>query len=202
MLEKARQRARMRELAGDWKGKVEWGCACGAYRGYLLRSEANKDRFGIWVKNDGGRFTGVLSLGEQARRCSGFEIEVWVVVPWSQIRGDEGAAAWLEDVKMGNREAMDWDNVQMYRPTHGVERYSCKKCGASILWVERKRPGVVKVSAGLLKSAEGVRAEDWITWELSEDQEGADPGVVEELRNALQSWNETMKTALHTQDTK
>ncbi|KAF2225494.1 hypothetical protein BDZ85DRAFT_257578 [Elsinoe ampelina] len=202
MLETARKRAELRRQAGFWKGKFDWACACGDVRGCLLQEELKHDRFGIRLQEEEGRFKGVLDLGEQARRCSGFEIEAWVVVPWSQLRGDGEAAKWLEGVKLADRDITSRDPVQLYRPAPGVERYRCEKCGARILLVERKRPGVVKIAAGLLRSEDGARPEDWIAWELDADHEDADPGLVDELRNSLQSWNEAMKAAVQTQETK
>ncbi|KAI1457353.1 hypothetical protein F4805DRAFT_182687 [Annulohypoxylon moriforme] len=100
------------------------------------------------------------------RLTSGFEIQTWTFVPRSNIFFfPPSPNATSEDTLI----PLDFDTlpkgvIQSYESSPGVLREFCGRCGATVFWHDRWRPGIVDVSVGLLDAPEGARAETWLDW--------------------------------------
>ncbi|KAF4553610.1 Hypothetical protein D9617_6g093410 [Elsinoe fawcettii] len=202
MLDLARRTTEAQGEIGDWIGNVEWSCACGNVSGWLTREDGKGDKFGLRREEHDRKFRGVVSTGKSEGQCNGFEVGAWVVVPRSQIRGAAEMKEWLENIKLGIPQDDADPGIGMYRSSPGVERYWCRTCGARLLLMERKRPGFVKITAGLLRSLTGARAEDWVGWEMDKSGEHAEKALTRDIEQGLQAWNEAMKSALERTDSK
>ena len=74
-----------------------------------------------------------------------------------------------------------------YASSDQTTRYRCAgSCGASLGVVTRSMPGILKISTGLLRAAEGARAESWAFWWTGTDErESAIPPAIHALDEAL-----------------
>ncbi|PSK42284.1 hypothetical protein B9Z65_4198 [Elsinoe australis] len=196
-------------LRGDWDGRVRFGCGCGKVVGYLSKGERGA---GEQRKNETMKFEAILVGDVDERQCSGFEVGAWVEVQWRDVICDGELGRFLEEVKMGQvgdsggiTRAQDSEDasscgLKLYRSAPGTERYSCSGCGARVFVVDRKRPGRIKIGAGLLKSEIGARAEDWLSWRIDvPDEDEEDKGEEElmiGLKEGLDIWTKGLKEGL------
>lgn len=207
----ASTRGKLEELRirGDWDGRVRFGCGCGKVVAYVMRGERGAEE----QRNvESRKFRAVLVGDVDERRCSGFEVGAWMEVQWRNVRCDGELGRFLEEVKMGQvgdsgvtiraQESKDASScrLKLYRSAPGTERYSCSGCGARVFVMERKRPGWLKIGAGLLKSEMGARAEDWLDWSIDvPDEDAEDRGeeeLVEDLKKGMDIWSKGLKEGL------
>ena len=145
-----------------------------------------------WIHADGAKYLAGTCACRSCRLTSGFEIQTWAFIPRSNIlwhvRGPDGAPT-------GESLPLDFDTVVgdlpgSYESSSGVMRNFCTMCGATVFWHDKWRPELIDVSVGLLRAAEGARAETWLHWcrdrvSFSEDADGTRFGVEAEKGKAL-----------------
>jgi hypothetical protein len=110
-----------------------------------------------WLRN-GGRFLAGTCACVSCRSTLGFETQAWAFVPRTDI-------IFAGEVTPPDFEALHArGTLKGYVSSEGVVRESCPRCGATVFWRDRWRPGVVDVSVGLLRAGEGALAEGWLDW--------------------------------------
>lgn len=117
-------------------------CHCGSIQITIARPE------------DGGKYGAGIDACTSCRKVSGFEITSWVTLDPSKVSI--------------NQNGLDLDTLKLthYMTSHDVHRYFCSQCGATIFYLKDgkvKDPGI-DLAAGLIDSASGVRAQDWLDW--------------------------------------
>ncbi|KAI1662476.1 Mss4-like protein [Daldinia decipiens] len=110
---------------------------------------------------------------QSCQLAAGFEIQTWAFVPRSNIFFQPPAAAASSSSSSSFSDALPLDfptlrqtysPLRTYESSPGVFREFCPRCGASVFWHDRWRPGLIDVSVGLLTADEGARAESWLDW--------------------------------------
>ncbi|PVI05507.1 hypothetical protein DM02DRAFT_516311 [Periconia macrospinosa] len=66
-----------------------------------------------------------------------------------------------------------------YASSPKVQRYFCSRCSASVFYVVDDRPGLIDVAVGLLRAADGARAERILSW---------DYGYMSHMEDAADGW--------------
>ncbi|KAK3896671.1 hypothetical protein C8A05DRAFT_20404, partial [Staphylotrichum tortipilum] len=106
------------------------------------------------------------------RLTSGFEIQTWTFVPRVNILvppTDDGGQARPIEFPTATRPTQQIPNWTLKShsssPGTGITREFCRVCGATFFWHDRVRPDLLDLSAGLLSSPSGARAEEWLCWE-------------------------------------
>ncbi|PGH13653.1 hypothetical protein AJ79_03501 [Helicocarpus griseus UAMH5409] len=132
-----------------------------------------------WLRDNDKKYLSNLCGCDSCRLASGFPIQSWVFVPRSNIfkASDSSSLAYN-----------DLGTLKRYNSSPGVYREFCSACGATVFWHCEERPGVVDVSVGLLRAESGVRAEDWLDWELgrvSFEEMAVDRGMIRCLKKCL-----------------
>ena len=112
-----------------------------------------------WIQGQGAKYLAGTCACRPCRLGSGFEIQTWAFVPVANI---------IFHVD-GKPIPLDFATLppgilRSFASSDGVVRESCGGCGATVFWREKVRPDVIDVSVGLLRAAEGARAETWLHW--------------------------------------
>lgn len=123
--------------------------------------KANPSDHKWWLSPCGTRYLAGTCACRSCRLATGFEIQTWAFIPRSNLA--------IYSPTRGAFVALDFDDlpastVQTHVSSPGVKRHFCGTCGATVFWREAKRADVVDVGVGLLQSATGARAEDWLYW--------------------------------------
>ena len=120
-----------------------------------------------WLREGGSKYLAGLCACRSCRLASGFELQSWAFVPRANIEVPRAGGSWA---------ALDFDaphtsgggggttTMRAYGSSEGVTREFCARCGACVFWHDRWRPDLVDVSAGLLRAADGARAEGLLDW--------------------------------------
>ncbi|OJD12771.1 hypothetical protein AJ78_06688 [Emergomyces pasteurianus Ep9510] len=141
---------------------------------------ANPNDVKWWVCANGTKYLAGLCAYNSCRLASGFPIQSWAFVSRSNIfKSSDGSSLLTYN---------DFGTLKQYKSSPGVYREFCGVCGATIFWHCDERPGVVDVSVGLLRAKTGVRAEDWLHWELgriSFEECARDRGMVKCLKEGF-----------------
>ncbi|KAK6066943.1 glutathione-dependent formaldehyde-activating enzyme [Seiridium cupressi] len=119
-------------------------------------------------------------------------------ITWAQVAAKASSSSHKKD--KGNEKV---DEKKVDRNKKGTRfRAFCLKCGATCFnW--RRGEAVVKVAVGLLKAAEGVKAEDWLEWWTRDvlHSEGATDGrsgqVAHRARNLVQECQRGLRGHTH-----
>ncbi|KAI0126222.1 glutathione-dependent formaldehyde-activating enzyme [Xylariales sp. AK1849] len=141
------------------------------------------------------------------RLTSGFEIQTWAFIPRSNIFFHIPTNSSLDDATNVSDGVdvvpLDFSTLppgilRSYESSPGVLRESCRKCGATVFWHDKRKPQLTDVSVGLLEAPEGARAGNWLEWwtgrvSFSEDAGNGRSGAVEARANGL---IEGLKTSL------
>ncbi|KAI1097637.1 hypothetical protein F4804DRAFT_347013 [Jackrogersella minutella] len=101
------------------------------------------------------------------RLTSGFEIQTWAFVPRSNIFFLPASGSTIMSLSAPmplDFQTLPPGTLKSYESSTGVLREFCPRCGATVFWHDRWRPGIVDVSVGLLAASEGARAEQWLDW--------------------------------------
>ncbi|PNY29551.1 Uncharacterized protein TCAP_00535 [Tolypocladium capitatum] len=120
-----------------------------------------------WLRQNDTRYLGGLCVCRSCRLASGFELQAWAFIPRANIEFRSRAGDHEED---GMWRVLDFDGLHSrgvtrgYESSPGVVREFCPSCGATVFWHDEWRPELIDVSAGLLRSHDGVRAESWLDW--------------------------------------
>lgn len=114
-----------------------------------------------WWIHEGNKYLAGTCACRSCRLASGFEIQTWAFVPRSNI--------FIHLPTTDVPAPLDFNTLppgilRTYRSSPGVMREFCGGCGATAFWHDQDRPGVVDVSAGLLRAGEGARAGTWLDW--------------------------------------
>ncbi|KAF6825290.1 duf636 domain protein [Colletotrichum musicola] len=119
-----------------------------------------------WIRGDSGeKYLAGTCACRSCRLASGFEIQTWVFVPRSNIFIHLPATDGRQTVPtLLEFTTLPPGILKTYRSSPGVMREFCGVCGATVFWHDESRPGVVDVSAGLLRAPEGARAGTWLDW--------------------------------------
>ncbi|KAI0886043.1 uncharacterized protein GGS22DRAFT_159678 [Annulohypoxylon maeteangense] len=150
-----------------------------------------------------------LCACRSCRLTSGFEAQTWTFVPRSNIfflppSHSSSPHAAIENTLIPlDFSALPKGILQSYESSPGVLREFCPRCGATVFWHDRWRPGIVDVSTGLLDAPEGARAESWLDWWYSRVSFAEDAGngrvgeaaqwaenVVDSFSKGLKLWEE------------
>jgi hypothetical protein len=125
--------------------KLQGSCHCGDVRLELVPSDEKV------------RYDASLCACTSCSKTCGFEITSWVRVPKDKVRMADGRS-FVEGQK----------DLAFYSSSSNVERYFCRRCGATISYA-RKGQDTVDVPPGLFNAAEGSRAELWFHWNKDGD---------------------------------
>ncbi|MCJ1409968.1 hypothetical protein MMC19_004052 [Ptychographa xylographoides] len=145
--------------------------------------DENKD-FGKawwWASADHTKYKAGLCVCNSCRLAAGFDLQTWVYVPKVNIKQRDGAPL---DFNMGT--------LKMYSKNQGIYHDFCGVCGATVFWhSDKQRPEVIDISAGLLESPVGARAEDWLQWRtdrMSFQEDAQNKVLIEELAAGMKAW--------------
>ncbi|KAK1973231.1 Mss4-like protein [Colletotrichum cereale] len=124
----------------------------------------NPDRVKWWIRADGTKYLAGTCACRPCRLASGFEIQTWAFVPRENVflhaPGPDGRHA----VSPLDFATLPAGVLRTYESSPGVLREFCGGCGATVFWHDIWRPDVIDVSVGLLRAAEGARADTWLDW--------------------------------------
>jgi hypothetical protein len=144
---------------------------------YHSGSPENKQEVKWWMRARGTKFLAGLCACRSCRLASGFPIQPWAFIPKANITKPDASPL---DFSLGA--------LQQYQSSPGNFREFCSTCGATVFWHCDERPDLIDVSAGLLRSESGARAEDWLEWEtgrVSFKEEALDQELVKALEVGL-----------------
>lgn len=123
---------------------------------YHSESPKNSEDVKWWLRANDTKYLAGTCACNSCRLASGFPIQCWAFIPKANLINEKGNSPHAFTYGTGT--------MQRYESSPGVYREFCKTCGATVFWHCDERPGVVDVSVGLLRSATGARAEDWLEW--------------------------------------
>lgn len=121
---------------------------------------------------------------QPCRLTSGFEIQTWAFIPRRNISIASGTITTTNTnpptattittttttTTTTSHQPLDFTHLpagiplKKYESSPGRAREFCGVCGATVFWHDMFRPDLIDVSAGLLRAAEGARAEHWLEW--------------------------------------
>ena len=128
----------------------------------------NPDDVKWWIPGDGSRYLAGTCACRSCRQSSGFEIQTWAFVPRTNIfflvPGTTGPGETARRRVPLDFATLPQGILRTHSSSPNVCRDFCGTCGASVFWREKGKPDVIDISAGLLRAAEGARAESWLDW--------------------------------------
>ncbi|KZL84396.1 glutathione-dependent formaldehyde-activating enzyme [Colletotrichum incanum] len=124
----------------------------------------NPDRVKWWIRVNGTKYLAGTCACRSCRLISGFEIQTWAFVPRENIFFHVTGVDEQPTVFPLDFATLPSGILQTYESSPGVLREFCGTCGATVFWHDIWRPDVIDVSVGLLRAAEGARAETWLDW--------------------------------------
>ncbi|KAI9799626.1 MAG: hypothetical protein M1833_003941 [Piccolia ochrophora] len=133
-----------------------------------------------WLSGDGSRYAVGTCACDSCRLVTGFPIATWLFVPLSNVSQSDGSPM---DFEAGT--------LTKYVSSPIVQRYFCGKCGATAFWDSDERTALIDVGIGLLRAAEGARAERWLEWwtsRVSFEGDAIDRALVESLQRGIGEW--------------
>ncbi|KAF1814462.1 hypothetical protein P152DRAFT_272609 [Eremomyces bilateralis CBS 781.70] len=185
------------ELPKSWKGappapdpseRLEARCLCGGVKFFITRPDADVGApippredpdIKKYVSRKGNKWMASNCVCKSCRLASGCDISSWYFVATPFITLEDGAP--FRNVFGTGRE---------YCSSENVARVFCSRCGATVLYQNFQRPKMVDISAGILRSKAGARAEDWADWNLGIDysSEAINASMRDALQQGLSSW--------------
>lgn len=126
-----------------------------------------------WVNPDALKPIAVFDACDSCRFMVGTPIMHWTFALLSQLQfaGSKSEKGFFpantSDLKaavQADREGR-FGTLTFYESSPDVQRYYCSRCSASVFYAVDDLPGQVDISMGLLRAAEGARAESWVEWE-------------------------------------
>ena len=121
---------------------------------YYSNDSANPGNSPWWLR--GPKFFAGTCACRSCRLGSGSPIQTWAFVPKTKLSSTRYSA---------NGINFDYiSGLQCFQSSPGVYREFCSTCGATVFWHCDERPTLIDVSVGLLRAAEGSRAETWLEW--------------------------------------
>ena len=176
------------------------GCACGGVQFYVTRpneyswqcsspwpdlivpyhshSSDNPEDEKWWIRDSGKWLAGTCAC-RSCRLALGSPIQAWAFVSRANIFNLDGSSL-----------SYDTGTLQSFESSVGAKREFCGECGATIFWHNKERPGVVDVSVGVLRAAEGSLARDWLDWwtsRVSFSEHAFDKNLIQRLGASLDS---------------
>ena len=140
---------------------------------------------------DPKRWKAVVDACNDCRLVNGVHVSAWAYVPLEICEPTIGP-----DLQIGTSRT--------YASSPGTLRSFCGVCGATIFYYQSGKEkqhaasgcngrGVVRISVGIFRAPEGVRADSWLVWQTSEigglrDGRSYDKEYFESLYDGLQSW--------------
>ncbi|KAH8686718.1 Mss4-like protein [Ilyonectria robusta] len=157
-----------------------------------------------WIRAAGSKYLAGTCACRSCRLAAGFEIQTWTFVPRANIFFHVAEPDGGETIVPLDFDALPADILTSYRSSPDVLREFCGTCGATVFWHDKWRPGLIDVSVGLLRAAEGARAESWVDWwtervSFTEDAENGRVGteaqraraLIHSLEEGLRQWSRT-----------
>jgi hypothetical protein len=132
-------------------------CHCGGVSFSIPRPSAydpdDPEEWKKWVSPlEPNKWIASADFCDDCRLVTGTNPICWTFVPVALIR-----PLMPSDLAIGSSK--------VYHSSDGVRRTFCGTCGATVFYHEQQeRPHIIDVAVGLLRSPDGVRAEDWLTW--------------------------------------
>lgn len=173
---------------------VKGSCKCGGVSFHLTRPDAksadwsmdlrqqkpdyNKPHDAWWLNGaNKDKYTTNCCCCRSCRTACGVDFVTWSFVPSHNIcpaeRGDFSTS---------------FGTLKTYRSSARSEWCFCGTCGAMCFLQLSDRPQIIDVAAGLLRSEDGARAEDWSHWlthGISFNKEGGKRPLIEALRRGF-----------------
>jgi hypothetical protein len=134
-------------IGNNEEDTIKARCHCGSIDITIARPE------------NGTKYGAGIDACTSCRKVCGFEITCWVTLDPAKVSINQNGLD-LETSKLSH-----------YQTSTDVHRYFCTTCGATIFYLKdgkAKNPGI-DLAAGLIDSATGVRAEDWLDWAKYDD---------------------------------
>lgn len=154
---------------------------------YHSKSSENTDDEKWWLRANGTKYLAGTCACNSCRLGSGYDIQTWAFIPKANINLLDGEGL---NYAMGT--------LRQYESSDGIYREFCKICGATVFWHSGNRPDIVDVSVGLLDSARGARAEDWLEWwtdRVSFEELAQNTKYIALLSRGLREWAENKNMA-------
>ncbi|KAK3353794.1 glutathione-dependent formaldehyde-activating enzyme [Lasiosphaeria hispida] len=140
-------------------------------------------------KTDPNKWVACLDVCDDCRLTSGAHVVGWTFVP-------------LASLEPRVPEGFGFGTLVSYASSEGVLRAFCGVCGATVFYSSEdplrvgevgREETMVDVAVGILRSAEGPAAEDWVTWRTGRvaflgDGVGFDRGFAEALDQGFKAW--------------
>ena len=121
--------------------ELEVKCHCHDIEFHLLKPNGRGERYGAG-----------LCACTSCSKTGGFEITSWVFVPKDKVRASNGGSWESVAEKLGK-----------YTSSPGVDRYFCKRCGATVFY-NKTELDTIDIGVGLLNALEGSRAQSLLHW--------------------------------------
>ena len=107
-----------------------------------------------WISSNRTRYRTSICACISCTKSSGYDLQSWAYIPKTNLLQTNGQPI---NFKSGT--------LRQYDSSDGVYRHFCGQCGATVFWRCDFRPGLIDVSVGIMRSASGSRAEDWLEWQ-------------------------------------
>jgi hypothetical protein len=122
-----------------------------------------------WLRANDTKYLAGTCACRSCRLASGFEIQTWTFVPRSNVYFHLSTDGGDRDSGKSVVLPLDFGKLpkgilRSYESSPGVLREFCGKCGVTVFWHDKWRPGLIDVSVGLVHADEGARAESWLEW--------------------------------------
>lgn len=171
-------------------------CVCGGVQFYLTRPDAqsatcsspwpdlivpyskqssDNPRDVKWWIRDRRKWLAGTCACRSCRLGLGSPIQAWTFISKSNLFKPDGSPF-----------TYNLGTLRAFQSSPGATREFCGRCGATVFWHNTDRPGVVDVSVGLLRAAEGPLARSWLRW-WTERVSFAEDAIDKQLINLLQS---------------
>ncbi|KAM0279552.1 hypothetical protein ACHAQH_004507 [Verticillium albo-atrum] len=157
-------------------------CHCGGV--HLVLHGAREEDAEAWrkiVDPTSRRYLATLDACDSCRGTVGSDVVCWAFAPIARVKfADEwfGFPTSVGDLKAAVlRGVAGLGTMKVYGSSHGVDRFFCGRCAASVFYTSSTRAKQVDVAVGLLRRPDGARAEAVLSWALGradylEDVEG------------------------------
>ncbi|KIW08031.1 uncharacterized protein PV09_00975 [Verruconis gallopava] len=148
------------------------------------QSAQNPENKPWWLSTDHTKYLAGNCACRSCRMTTGFDIQQWAFIPAAGLSLANGKPFNLPFGTLRSYESST-------KPQRRI-RWSCSRCGATVLWTGEERPTLIDVAAGLLDAPSGARAEEWLQWDLADrvsfKEDAHNTHLADALEKGLVQW--------------
>ncbi|QDS73860.1 hypothetical protein FKW77_006800 [Venturia effusa] len=149
-------------------------CRCKGVDFRLHRSDylgKRKEEIPWFIDDKNGKMIASFDACDSCRLQAGIDLFYWTFAEMKNISFRDGVEGKFPGNIKELAAAVDAGDERMgtlgyYQSSPDVHRYFCKTCSAVIFFASDRREEVVDIAVGVLDSADGARAEGFLSWTL------------------------------------